>query len=232
MPAANQRPENELRAEAYLSRVSALQSELTCQLQHLRALRAHGRAASGAQDVLTPLRLRQVQRRVEQLRADLSRAQREVAWAVGRLPNPRARTLMEMRYLSCLTWDEIAQALYASPRAALRMHQRALRQVDILLAEREEELKDEVSLEKHVTPDTPPTFLWHTWTDELVPVENSLMFAAALRRAGVPCEMHIFGAGQHGLSLCNDQVYDAEQPNMHAECACWIDMAARWLKGL
>ena len=54
----------------------------------------------------------------------------------------------------------------------------------------------------------------------------------ALRRAGVPCEMHIFGAGQHGLSLCNDQVYDAEQPNMHAECACWIDMAARWLKGL
>lgn len=54
MPAANQRPENELRAEAYLSRVSALQSELTCQLQHLRALRAHGRAASGAQDVLTP----------------------------------------------------------------------------------------------------------------------------------------------------------------------------------
>lgn len=74
MPAANQRPENELRAEAYLSRVSALQSELTCQLQHLRALRAHGRAASGAQDVLTPLRLRQVQRRVEQLRADLSRA--------------------------------------------------------------------------------------------------------------------------------------------------------------
>ena len=118
MPAADQRPENELRAEAYLSRVSALQSELTCQLQHLRALRAHGRAASGAQDVLTPLRLRQVQRRVEQLRADLSRAQREVAWAVGRLPNPRARTLMEMRYLSCLTWDEIAQALYASPRAA------------------------------------------------------------------------------------------------------------------
>ena len=232
MPAANQRPENELRAEAYLSRVSALQSELTCQLQHLRALRAHGRAASGAQDVLTPLRLRQVQRRVKQLRADLSRAQREVAWAVGRLPNPRARTLMEMRYLSCLTWDEIAQALYASPRAALRMHQRALRQVDILLAEREEELKDVVSLEKHVTPDTPPTFLWHTWTDELVPVENSLMFAAALRRAGVPCEMHIFGAGQHGLSLCNDQVYDAEQPNMHAECACWIDMAARWLKGL
>lgn len=101
-----------------------------------------------------------------------------------------------------------------------------------LLAEREEELKDVVSLEKHVTPDTPPTFLWHTWTDELVPVENSLMFAAALRRAGVPCEMHIFGAGQHGLSLCNDQVYDAEQPNMHAECACWIDMAARWLKGL
>lgn len=138
MPAANQRPENELRAEAYLSRVSALQSELTCQLQHLRALRAHGRAASGAQDVLTPLRLRQVQRRVEQLRADLSRAQREVAWAVGRLPNPRARTLMEMRYLSCLTWDEIAQASMLRPARRCACISRALRQVDILLAERED----------------------------------------------------------------------------------------------
>ncbi len=138
MPAASHRPEEEQREAAKQRRVPALQGELTCQLQHLRALRAHGRAASGAQDVLTPLRLRQVQRCVEQLRADLSRAQREVAWAVGRLPNPRARTLMEMRYLSCLTWDEIAQALYASPRAALRMHQRALRQVDILLAERED----------------------------------------------------------------------------------------------
>ena len=135
MPAPRQRPENELRAERYLDRVSALQSEITCQLQHLRALRAHGRTAAGAQDVLAPLRLRQVQRRLEQLQSTLDRAQREVAWAIGRLPNPRARTLMEMRYLSCLTWDEIAQALYASPRAALRMHQRALRQIDILLSE-------------------------------------------------------------------------------------------------
>ena len=101
-----------------------------------------------------------------------------------------------------------------------------------LLAEREEELKDVVSLEKHVTPDTPPTFLWHTWTDELVPVENSLLFASALRRAGVPCEMHIFGNGQHGLSLCNSEVFDPERDPMHPECAAWIDMAARWLKNL
>lgn len=101
-----------------------------------------------------------------------------------------------------------------------------------LLAEREEELKDTVSLEKHVTADTPPTFLWHTWTDELVPVENSLLFAAALRRAGVACEMHIYGEGQHGLSLANDEVYDPQEPNMHAECGNWIDMAARWLRTL
>lgn len=142
MPAARQRPENELRAERYLGRVGALQSEMTCQLQHLRALREHSRGQEGAPDPLTALRLRQVRRRVEQLRDALARAQRETAWAIDRLPNPRARTLMEMRYLSCLTWDEIAQALYASPRAALRMHQRALRQVDILLSEREAQAHD------------------------------------------------------------------------------------------
>lgn len=63
---------------------------------------------------------------------------------------------------------------------------------------------DWASLEKHVTPDTPPTFLWQTWTDELVPVENSILFARACRSAGVPCELHLFMEGKHGLSLANE----------------------------
>ncbi|MBO4459256.1 MAG: alpha/beta hydrolase [Clostridiales bacterium] len=60
------------------------------------------------------------------------------------------------------------------------------------------------SLEKHVTPDTPPTFLWQTVTDDLVPVDNSMMFAAALRNAGVPYAYYAFPAGWHGLSVLND----------------------------
>ncbi len=59
------------------------------------------------------------------------------------------------------------------------------------------------SLEKRVSPLTPPVFLWHTMTDDGVPVENSLLFAAACRRAGVPCELHVFREGRHGLSLAD-----------------------------
>lgn len=58
-----------------------------------------------------------------------------------------------------------------------------------------------VSLEKHVSDRTPPVFLWHTATDGSVPVENSLLFFAACRKAGVPAALHVFTRGEHGLSL-------------------------------
>lgn len=58
-----------------------------------------------------------------------------------------------------------------------------------------------LSSELQVTKDTPPTFLWHTVADTAVPVENSLMFAAALRRAGVPFALHVYEQGGHGLGL-------------------------------
>ncbi len=60
------------------------------------------------------------------------------------------------------------------------------------------------SLENQVTENTPPTFLWHTITDEAVPVENSLMYEAALRAHGVPHAMHLFSEGRHGLSLADE----------------------------
>lgn len=60
------------------------------------------------------------------------------------------------------------------------------------------------SLEKQVTEDTPPTFLWQTQTDDSVPVENSLLYAQALRDAGVPFACHIFSSGTHGLSVADD----------------------------
>ena len=62
---------------------------------------------------------------------------------------------------------------------------------------------DYVSLEKQVTAQTPPMFLWQTATDELVPVENSYLMAAALKKTGVPFEHHVFPKGIHGLSLAN-----------------------------
>lgn len=61
-----------------------------------------------------------------------------------------------------------------------------------------------MSLEKQVTEQTPPCFLWATATDEAVPVENSEMFVKACREKGVPCAFHMFTRGKHGLSLADD----------------------------
>jgi len=58
-----------------------------------------------------------------------------------------------------------------------------------------------MSNELQVTPQTPPTFLIHTSEDKGVPPENSILFYLALRKAGVPAEMHIYEKGPHGFGL-------------------------------
>jgi acetyl esterase/lipase len=63
------------------------------------------------------------------------------------------------------------------------------------------ELVKNLSNELQVNKTTPPTFLWHTMEDKGVPVENSMLFAAALRRAGVPFSLHVYETGAHGLGL-------------------------------
>ncbi len=76
------------------------------------------------------------------------------------------------------------------------------------------------SNELQVTKDTPPTFLVHAMTDTAVPVENSLMFAVALRKAKVPFEMHIYEQGPHGFGLAPT----------NAVLATWTDRCADWLR--
>ena len=83
------------------------------------------------------------------------------------------------------------------------------------------------SLENRVSADTPPAFLWHTFSDGAVPVENSLLFASALRRAGVPFECHVYPEGEHGLSMCTHEV---GRENVH--CATWFGLCAQWLNTL
>jgi acetyl esterase/lipase len=67
-----------------------------------------------------------------------------------------------------------------------------------------QELVRHLSSELQVNKDTPPCFLWHTVEDKSVPVENSLLFAAALRRAGVPFSLHVYELGAHGLGFGRD----------------------------
>ncbi|MBQ2991717.1 MAG: prolyl oligopeptidase family serine peptidase, partial [Clostridia bacterium] len=84
-----------------------------------------------------------------------------------------------------------------------------------------------------VSENYPPTFLWHTFTDETVPVRNSLRMALALADAGVLMEMHIFPQGRHGLSLANALSCAAWDVSLQVEeCAQWPALAARFLKRL
>lgn len=99
-----------------------------------------------------------------------------------------------------------------------------------LLGEQYEEKKEELSLEDQVTPDTPPTFLWHTATDETVPVENSLYFFQACLQQGVSAELHIYPVGGHGLSLANEETCRANGIGVQKECQSWIGLAQTWLE--
>ena len=99
-----------------------------------------------------------------------------------------------------------------------------------LLGEQYEEKKEELSLENQVTPGTPPTFLWHTATDETVPVENSLYFFQACLQQGVSAELHIYPVGGHGLSLANEETCRANGIGVQKECQSWIGLAQTWLE--
>jgi acetyl esterase/lipase len=85
------------------------------------------------------------------------------------------------------------------------------------------ELIQELSNELHVNKDTPPCFIFHTYDDQAVPVENCLDFAAALRRAGVPFEVHIYQHGAHGMGLGTNS---ATQTHMHE----WTQECQRGLR--
>lgn len=77
-----------------------------------------------------------------------------------------------------------------------------------------------LSNEQQVTARTPPTFLFHTVDDPVVPIENSLRFAAALRTARVPFELHVYAHGPHGVGLANGD------PALHT----WIVLLENWLR--
>jgi acetyl esterase/lipase len=89
-------------------------------------------------------------------------------------------------------------------------------------------LLEEVSLEHYVSERTPPTFLWHTYADTAVPLENSLLFASALRAKGVPFEFHVYPDGVHGLSLATEETSD-DRRDANPHVASWMYLCLEWL---
>ena len=107
-----------------------------------------------------------------------------------------------------------------------------------LTGEREKEISEllsapaleALSLERQVSGDTPPAFLWHTFTDDGVPVENSLLFVSAMHRVDIPAELHVYPCGGHGLSLANGLTQNREGYGVQEECASWISLARVWIE--
>ena len=88
------------------------------------------------------------------------------------------------------------------------------------------ELPD-LSCERMVTKNSPPAFIWQTVDDDIVPSENSLIMASALKRAGVPFELHMYESGPHGLSVC-----DETSEMVSKECEGWKKLCVDFLKRL
>lgn len=97
----------------------------------------------------------------------------------------------------------------------------------LLLDRKSDELLEETSLEKQVSSDTVPAFIWHTFADSVVPVENALLMASALSAHKIRSELHMFPYGNHGLSTATAEVGGGPE-----ECAAWLDMAVRWMTQL
>ncbi len=83
----------------------------------------------------------------------------------------------------------------------------------------EPKLVRSLSNEKQVTAETPPAFLFHTDQDRGVPAENSVQFYLAMRRAGVPAELHVYRQGNHGLGLARSTPGTS---NWSTQCEAWM----------
>ena len=95
-----------------------------------------------------------------------------------------------------------------------------------------EEMLEKMSLEKQVSDKTPKAFIWHTFEDGSVPVENSLFLVSALRKAGISTEFHMYPKGGHGLALANHLTATVEGGAMQEECTSWVGLAHTWMEHL
>lgn len=95
----------------------------------------------------------------------------------------------------------------------------------------EEAVAEETSLENSVTGRNPPAFLWTTYTDGSVPMENSLLYASALRANQVPFELHVFDRGPHAMGLATGESAWQED-HTDARASTWHLLCVSWLKRL
>ena len=110
---------------------------------------------------------------------------------------------------------------YGVTGARFWLYHRAL--FDVLTKGRtEQEGKNLLHNPKNVGAHTPPVFLWHTFNDTAVPVDEAIELMSALSKHDVPFESHIYPNGRHGLGLANED----------KDLKAWHKLSVNWLKRL
>lgn len=87
------------------------------------------------------------------------------------------------------------------------------------------EIAEYLSLENHVTSNSSPAFLWHTYEDASVPLHGTLVLAQKYYECKVPFELHVYEKGGHGLSTATEEVN-----SVNVRVSAWINVAIDWLK--
>ena len=88
---------------------------------------------------------------------------------------------------------------------------------------------EELDPVRMLTPTSAPAFLWHTRRDQGVPFRNSVNYALACDELGIPCELHIYDHGCHGISLANPATAGK---NAEESAATWPELAEKWLRNM
>ena len=144
----------------------------------------------------------------------------------------------------CVTWNQkwMADALdtdskilqpnglilgYPVVTAGKYAHQGSIQN---LLGKEYESRKEEMSLENLVNEDMPRTFIWHTFEDDAVPVQNSLLMVNALVAHHIPTEFHMFEKGGHGLSLANKLSKSVSGFGIQPGCEKWMELVHQWME--
>lgn len=99
-----------------------------------------------------------------------------------------------------------------------------------LLGDRYDELVDKMSLENQVNENTPQAFVWHTFTDDCVPVQNSLLLIDAMVKKNIPVEFHMYPSGGHGLGLANKCTANPGGYGIKDDCESWMELLKIWLE--
>ncbi|QMV44018.1 alpha/beta hydrolase [Cohnella cholangitidis] len=88
---------------------------------------------------------------------------------------------------------------------------------------------DSLNLLQYLHDEMPQTFIWGTYEDMVIPATDLLGLAEQLYRRKVPCELHLFEKGQHGMSLGDESVKAGDQVG-HLSLGTWFDLCLKWMK--